>query len=42
MFQGQFDPTLPLTWEVLTDVMKYLNKTFFDEYVHFGGEEVKY
>jgi hexosaminidase len=37
---GQFDPTLPLTWEVVQDVMSYVNKTFQDEYVHFGGDEV--
>lgn len=37
---GQFDPSLPLTWEVVTEVMKYINSTFEDEYVHFGGDEV--
>ena len=39
LYMGQFDPTIPLTWEVITEVMKYVNATFEDEeYVHFGGD----
>jgi hexosaminidase len=28
IYMGQFDPTLPLTWEVVQDVMSYVNNTF--------------
>ena len=41
-YEGQLDPTLNLTWEVLTDVLKYVNQTFIDDYAHFGGDEVVY
>jgi hexosaminidase len=41
-YQGQLDPTLNLTWDVLTDVLKYVNSTFTDDYTHFGGDEVNY
>ena len=40
-FIGQFDPTLDLTFEVVDDVMKHINSTFVDDYVHFGGDEVQ-
>mgnify|MGYP000887763616 CR=1 FL=1 len=42
IYQGQLDPTLPLTWEVLEDVLKYVDSIFSDNYVHFGGDEVEY
>jgi hexosaminidase len=41
-YQGQLDPTLDLTWQVLEEVMGYVNRTFPDAYVHFGGDEVEY
>jgi hexosaminidase len=28
IYMGQFDPTLDLTWEVVNDVMTYVNNTF--------------
>lgn len=31
-----------LTWEVVTEVLKYVNTTFTDDYAHFGGDEVVY
>lgn len=37
---GQFDPTLDLTWEAVKEVITYVNNTFDDNYVHFGGDEV--
>lgn len=37
-YQGQFDPTLPLTYSVVSDVMKYVDKLFSDSYIHFGGD----
>lgn len=40
LYMGQFDPSLNLTWEVVEEVMKYINSTFDDEYVHFGGDQV--
>ncbi len=40
MYNGQFDPTLDLTYEVIRDVMNQINNTFSDNYVHFGGEEI--
>lgn len=40
LYQGQFDPTISQTYEVLTDVMNYVNNTFTDEAVHMGGDEV--
>lgn len=39
-YHGQFDPTNPLTYELLTSVMKYVNQTFEDPYLHFGGDEI--
>lgn len=42
IYMGQFDPTLDLTWDVVNKVFTYLNNTFDDEYVHFGGDEVVY
>lgn len=41
-YEGQLDPTLNLTWDVVTGVLKYVNTTFTDDYVHFGGDEVVY
>jgi hexosaminidase len=41
-YEGQLDPTLNLTWEVLTSVLNYTNSTFADDYIHFGGDEVVY
>ena len=40
-YDGQFDPTLPLTWEVVEEVMRNTHNTFKDNYVHFGGDEVE-
>lgn len=40
IYQGQLDPTLNMTWEVVTGVLKYMNATFIDDYVHFGGDEI--
>ena len=37
---GQFDPTIDLTWQAVTEVLSYVNDTFDDDYVHFGGDEV--
>lgn len=42
LYKGQLDPTLPLTWQVLKDVLLHVNNTFADSYVHFGGDEVTY
>jgi N-acetyl-beta-hexosaminidase len=42
IYMGQFDPTLPMTWDVVQKVFTYVNATFDDEYVHFGGDEVVY
>ncbi len=39
LYNGQFDPTLDLTYEVVTGVMNYVNQLFEDPYVHFGGDE---
>lgn len=39
-YQGQFDPTLPLTYQVIEDVMKDISSTFIDSYAHFGGDEI--
>ena len=41
-YMGQFDPTLNVTWDVVNKVFTFVNKTFDDEYVHFGGDEVVY
>ena len=40
MYAGQFDPTLDHTYEVMSDVLDYINETFIDNYVHFGGDEI--
>lgn len=42
IYQGQLDPTIDLTWEVVSKVLNYVNSTFTDDYVHFGGDEVVY
>ena len=42
IYEGQLNPTLNLTWEVLENVLDYVNTTFGDDYVHFGGDEVEY
>jgi hexosaminidase len=39
-YQGQFDPTLNLTYEVVNDVMLEVNNKFIDGYAHFGGDEI--
>lgn len=39
---GQFDPTIPQTWDVVKKVFTYVNNTFEDQYVHFGGDQVVY
>ena len=39
---GQFDPTLNQTWDVVQKVFTYVNNTFDDNYIHFGGDEVTY
>jgi N-acetyl-beta-hexosaminidase len=41
-YEGQFDPTLDLTWEAVGKVFDYVNSTFDDNYIHFGGDEVNY
>lgn len=41
-YEGQLDPSLDLTWDVLTKVLNYTNSTFVDDYTHFGGDEVVY
>lgn len=41
-FEGQFNPILNLTYDVLTDVTKYVNSIFTDKYVHLGGDEVDF
>lgn len=41
-YQGQLNPTLNLTWKVLEGVFGYVNQTFRDDYIHFGGDEVEY
>lgn len=37
-YKGQFDPTINKTYEVVKKVMEYVNTTFTDNYVHFGGD----
>ena len=37
-YDGQFDPTLNKTYDVIKNVMQYVNSTFADNYVHFGGD----
>lgn len=39
VYTGQFDPTLNVTYEVVTKVMDYVNKFSEDPYIHFGGDE---
>lgn len=39
-YQGQFDPTLDLTYQVVNDVMLEVNNTFIDGYAHFGGDQI--
>ena len=39
-YQGQLDPTMDLTFELLKTVFTYVNSTFDDQYVHLGGEEM--
>ena len=39
VYTGQFDPTLNVTYEVVTKVMEYVNKFSEDPYIHFGGDE---
>lgn len=40
VYTGQFDPTLDSTYFLVNEVMKLVNSTFDDPYVHFGGDEV--
>ncbi len=40
IYMGQFDPSLDLTWEVVEEVMRYINSTFEEDFVHFGGDEI--
>lgn len=42
IYMGQFDPTLQMTWDVVQKVFTYVNNTFEDDYIHFGGDEVVY
>lgn len=37
-YHGQFDPTINLTYEVVSDVTQYVNSIFKDKYVHLGGD----
>lgn len=39
---GQLDPTIDLTWQVLTNVLNHLQLHSLSDYVHFGGDEVTY
>jgi hexosaminidase len=39
IYMGQFDPTIDLTWEVVDEVMSFIDESFDDEYVHLGGDE---
>jgi hexosaminidase len=39
---GQLDPTIDLTWEVLSDVLKHVNRLSLSDYVHLGGDEVTF
>lgn len=41
-YNGQFDPTLDLTYQVVEDVMRETNELFIDPVIHFGGDEVEY
>jgi hexosaminidase len=38
VFTGQFDPTLDETYDVVKQVMQFVNTTFNDPYIHFGGD----
>lgn len=38
VFTGQFDPTLDGTYDVVKQVMQFVNTTFSDPYIHFGGD----
>lgn len=38
VYTGQFDPTLNVTYEVVSKVMNYLNQYSSDPYIHFGGD----
>ena len=40
-YEGQFDPTLDLTYDVVVDTFKFINDIFTDDYVHFGGDEIE-
>lgn len=40
VYTGQFDPTLESTYHLVGELMKLVNDTFDDPYVHFGGDEV--
>jgi hexosaminidase len=40
VYTGQFDPTLDSTYFLVNELMKLVNSTFEDPYVHFGGDEV--
>ena len=37
--EGQFDPTLSLTYETVKEVLEEVDSTFSDPYIHFGGDE---
>lgn len=39
-YQGQFDPTLDQTYDLVRDVLREVNEMFIDPVVHLGGDEV--
>jgi hexosaminidase len=42
IYEGQFDPTLNDTYNLVYHVLNYANEAFEDPYIHFGGDEVEY
>lgn len=40
-YNGQFDPTLNLTYEVIENIMREIHEIFPNSIVHFGGDEVE-
>ena len=38
LYTGQFDPTLDLTYDLVKQVMTYVDGMFEDPYIHFGGD----
>ena len=38
MYAGQLDPTMDLTYQTVNELMKFVDKTFEDPFVHFGAD----